>query len=111
MTKQKATPNTLYVYILVRRDLTPSQQVVQASHAAMLAARNLIPPESPDTPHLVVCGVTDEAALVAEHERLVRSCVPVTPYFEPDFGDAMTAVATGPLVSVQRAPLRGLRLL
>lgn len=58
---------------------------------------------------------TEEAtfrrALDAEFERLKRAGIPCCAYREPDFGDALTAVATAPLRGGQRTALRELRLL
>ncbi len=49
-------------YILVRKDLSHSQQVVQAAHAAQEVGFKSEPPSSPV--HLVVLGVEDQAHLL-----------------------------------------------
>jgi hypothetical protein len=98
------------VYVLVREDLSPSQQVVQSCHAAIEAARTFLPPEH-EHPHLVICGVRDEPALWARLHRLQERGVHFRPFFEPDLGGQLTALATEPLSGDDRRLFRSLRLL
>lgn len=53
---------TVRSYIVVRRDLTPSQQAVQASHAAMEMGFKTQAPSSPT--HIVLLGVENQAELL-----------------------------------------------
>lgn len=111
MTKQRPDPSARYVYVLVRCDLPFPQQAVQAAHAAMISARQHVPSDFTDTPNLVLLGVPDGITLHQAHEHLVRNRIPCSPYFEPDYGNEMTAVATGLLFGDQRKHLRIYRLL
>jgi hypothetical protein len=52
----------MHSYIVVRRDLTPSQQAVQAAHAAMEMGFKTQAPASPT--HIVLLGVKDQAELL-----------------------------------------------
>ena len=110
-TPRKVQLTEPYVYVLVRTDLPLPQQAVQATHAAMISARKLFPEQLTFTPNLVLCQLPDGESLQTAHETLVRQRVPCVPYFEPDYGNAMTAIATGPLVGEQRKLLKGYKLL
>lgn len=70
-----------------------------------------MPANQDDTPHVVVCGVSDEGSLRDAHEELVRAQVRCCPYLEPDFGGSLTAVAVGPLQGQDRKVMRKYRLL
>ncbi|CAD6562127.1 hypothetical protein LMG28727_07659 [Paraburkholderia kirstenboschensis] len=59
-----------YVYVLVREDLAPEQQLVQASHAALEAGFRFEPPG--ETASLIALSVPDLAALTAAAQRLER---------------------------------------
>ena len=85
-------------------------RTVQASHAAIAATLAFGEPHLTH-PNLVVCGIPDEAALVAEFNRLKALGVPCCEWREEDLGGQATAVATGPLEGAARNPLRGYRLL
>lgn len=78
---------TSYLYVLVRQDLPPSQQAVQACHEA----GNQFP-WAGDTPHLVLVGVPNEDALKT-WTALVGTGYNCTPFREPDLDNALTAVA------------------
>jgi hypothetical protein len=94
----------------VRYDLPHPQQVVQACHAALEAARFLLPPDLPH-PHLVVCGVADERHLYRCVERFRRLGVSHRPFHEPDRDNEMTAIATGPIFGSRRRIFRRYRCL
>jgi hypothetical protein len=83
---------------------------VQSCHAAIEAARHLIPPDLPH-PHLVVCSVRDEPALWLRVRQLQRHGVRFRAFFEPDRGDELTALATESVFGPTRRLFRGLRLL
>jgi len=83
---------------------------VQSCHAAIEAARSLLPAESPH-PHLIVCGVHDEPALWRFLHRLQQHEVRFLPFFEPDRGNELTALATEPVFDDTRRLFRNLRLL
>lgn len=91
---------TNYVYVLVRNDLSVSQQTVQSCHAAIEAARRFITSEQVH-PHLVVCGVRDEDALKKEECRLEAFGIKFACFYEPDRNNELTAIATAPVVGEQ----------
>jgi hypothetical protein len=100
------------MYVLVRKDLSPAQQVVQSCHAVAEAARSLLPPD-PDQehPHLIVCGVRDERSLWQSLDRLRRLGVRFHAFCEPDLGGQLTALATEPVFGDQRRLFRRFPLL
>jgi hypothetical protein len=84
--------------------------VVQACHASLEAARAFLPPDH-EHPHLVVCGVRDEARLGTCLDRLRRAGVRFRPFSEPDLGNELTAAATEPVRGKQRRLFRDYALL
>ncbi len=66
------------------------------------------PPPQPD--NIVLCSVRDERALLAEAGRLTALDIPHRVITEPDMNNQATAIATAPLVSTARGPLRALPL-
>jgi len=87
----------------VRRDLSLSQQVVQACHACIEATRIFLPPDLVH-PHLIVLGARSEIDLACIAARLDRNQVRFRKFCEPDLGDQWTALATE-LVSGNRRAL------
>jgi hypothetical protein len=73
---------------------------VQAIHAALESARTFSPPSQ--HPHLVVLGVRDERALYGVRARLQSAALGHVCFREPDLSDALTAIATEPLVGRDR---------
>ena len=53
--------NNPYTYILVRKDISPEQQIVQAAHAALEAGFRFKQPET--TSYLIVLEVANEKEL------------------------------------------------
>jgi hypothetical protein len=98
------------VYVLVRRDLSHPQQVVQACHASIEAARTFLP-EGAAHPFVIVCGIRDGPALVRCLERLCASGIAHRAFCEPDIGGQLTAIATAPLSPEQRLFFRKYQLL
>ena len=75
--------------VLVRKDLSQSQQTVQTAHAVaewlLLSSEPLVWRNNT----LIVYAVKDLDELEAWHEKLPGS----VPFYEPDIGDKMTALA------------------
>lgn len=87
------------VYLVVRADLSPGQQAVQAAHA--LQEFNMHFPEEAARWHrtsntLAILGVSDEKTLEELFMKAVRRGFSSAPFHEPDRGGEMTAVAFGP---------------
>lgn len=85
--------------MIVRADLSPGQQAVQAGHAALAYAH-----EHPGDWHdgyLIILSVPDEFALYRWAQRLGD----VTCFREPDLGGQLTAIAAGTDASRQLAKL------
>lgn len=83
------------VYVLVRSDLPPYAQIVQACHACLEAGREFSLPASL---HLVVLSVPDEAALYTGCERLEAARTRMRLFYEPDshcLADRVTASEAG----------------
>lgn len=97
--------------MIVRTDLSPPQQSVQAAHAVLEASRNGILPVDLVHPHIIICGVADEMALAHQHSRIKSAGIKALPFFEPDRAGEMTALATEPLFGDKRRHMRKLRLL
>ena len=83
------------LYVLVRRDLSPSQQAVQAGHAL---AEHLLRGDLNgwDNGTLILLGVGNEQELQDWAERLTWRGLSYSMFREPDIGDQMTALACAP---------------
>ncbi len=86
-----------YTYVLVRRDLSLPQQMVQACHAALEAGFAFTAPA--ETSSVIVCTVADKAELLAAAERLERYGIEAQLFFEPDFEMGYSALASRPLLT------------
>ncbi len=105
------------VYILLRADLPPVQQIIQAAHATMEMAWLFPRPEG--LVHICLLEVRDADALQAARMRLHNAGIGVYAFTEPDMGDGdgdgdgngdYTAVATEPLSDDRRQPLKKYKL-
>lgn len=108
--KKPVRPEESHLYVVVRNDLPEPYKTVQACHAG-IAAWNAFGNSNKTHPNLVICTLPDEATLNNFFEGLKEIGVPCCAWREDDMGDALTAVATGPLRGDQRKPLRWLKLL
>ncbi len=95
-----------YMYIFVREDLTPAQQIVQAAHA--VDELNKEHPHSPGN-YMVLCGVDNHTDLLDTASYLNDQGIAHHMFFEPDV-DSFTAIATKPLKGSDRKPLRRFKL-
>lgn len=97
------------MYVAVRQDLPLAHQAVQAIHAGIASARELIP-SGAIHPSLVLCTVPDEAALLQLRDKCNREGVETRVFVESDMGQAMTALATEPVNGKGRKLFRDLKL-
>lgn len=87
------------MYVVTRSDLTPGQQATQAVHAAFCFARSFAPVIAQWVDHsnyLVLLSVPSEPDLEALADRAATIGIRHTRFIEPDWDDAMTAVALEP---------------
>lgn len=94
----------------MRTDLPGAQKTVQACHAVIEATRHFLTPDLPH-PHLTICGVKDEAALLHERSRLEALGVNLLGFNEPDRDNQLTAIATEPLSGSKRRLMRRYKIL
>jgi len=93
--------NPYYVYVVVRKDLSYAQIVVQACHAAMESTR-YYPPAEDVIPNLVLIAANDESHLAKCALKLDRAGIRYRKFIEPDFGDEFTALATEPIIDPEK---------
>jgi hypothetical protein len=86
---------TLYSYIVCRRDLPPSYQAVQSSHAAMEMGFRTTCPDSPV--HIVLLGISNQEDLLKIAEKLQKNDVKFQLFYEPDYDTGYTALCTYPV--------------
>lgn len=92
-----------YVYLFVRGDLSPPQQIVQTAHAVDELNKNM--EEITDkTNFMVLFGVKDEDDLFKASAHLEQHDIGYHMFFEPDIG-SYTAIATEPLIGSERQKL------
>ena len=98
-----------YVYVIVRTDLSNSQQAVQSCHAVIEMTReNKIVGEHPS---VIICGVKSEDKLKNAISRLQDNNVFFKEFREPDIGHQLTAVATEPIYGDDRKIFRKYQLI
>lgn len=93
------------IYVFVRTDISPEQQLVQAAHAAAEAARLHYHPEH-GIASLIALAVPNKAALRRAATRLDALDIAREMFFEPDGELGYTALATRPLLEHERSKLR-----
>jgi hypothetical protein len=86
--------------VLVRKDLPPAQQLVQAVHAAHEAGIRFGDPSLISS--VVVCSVPDEPSLLRSKEALDSQGIKSYIFREDDFGDQATALSSEPLWGSRR---------
>ena len=79
------------VYVLVRGDLSRSQQAVQACHATSVLVNTLSLNWSHQT--MVVLKVKDLTDLLIWRERIIANKQTIVQFDEPDLNDETTAIA------------------
>jgi hypothetical protein len=90
---------------VTRSDLSPGQQATQSTHAALTFAV-----EHPlltggwyrNSSYLVLLGAKSEFHLNAIHQRVKDACLTHVCWHEPDFDNALTAMAVEPSPAAER---------
>jgi peptidyl-tRNA hydrolase len=100
------------LYLITRADLAPGAQAVQAAHA--LQQFNAEHPDVAqawfkESNYLALLAAPDEARLARILMKAERRGLRASAFREPDFGDALTAIALAPC-SESRALTRDLPL-
>lgn len=90
-----------HFYVLIRRDLSPAQQIVQACHAAHESGQ-LTPRIDEGSLSIVLCQIDSEESLLREGELLKALGIEFVLFREDDLALQATAIATLPLDSNQR---------
>ena len=81
-----------YTYVLVRKDISPEQRVVQASHAALEAGFRFSQPD--ETSYLIVLEVANEHELNEAAQVIESSGIKFYKFFEPDNDMGYSALCT-----------------
>lgn len=97
-----------YVYVLIRSDLTLSQQGVQAVHASM-AAIHSHGGLTNDT-RLALLTVKDELELLKIEQKCQLNFVAYEKFWEPDHMIGWSALATAPISREQGRIFKNLKL-
>lgn len=92
------------MYIFIRRDLSPTYQIVQAAHATHEAGIRFGKTEHPT--HFVLIDTKDERHLEEIAMYLRRHNIEFEMFYEPDHNTGYTAIATKPLYGDERRPMR-----
>lgn len=91
-----------HVYVFVRTDLPSPHQAVQATHAAIVAARDGIIPADCIHPSLVLIGVPDLKALFNVMVILTDNRIEYRGFVEEDLDQQLTAICTRPVIQKER---------
>lgn len=101
---------TSYMYIAIRRDLSPAQQIVQSVHAA-IEASELYYDLNVEHPTVIVLGVDSLHELIkftnyVNYNHLNYKC-----FHEPNMDNEMTSVAVYPIYTDERKLFKKYKLL
>lgn len=99
-----------YMYVAVRRDLSHSQQVVQAAHAAIEASKRYHL-SSHYHPSVIILGVKSETTLDNFRNYVHDMGFHYETFREPDRNNESTAVAVFPVSQDQKAMFKKFQLL
>lgn len=99
-----------YVYIFVRQDLSNEQQLVQAAHATLVLGNKLKNHDASQL-YFAVIGIPKLTDFCQVMKDLKKHGTDYVPFYEPDQGNTMTAIATYPIPKDQRGDLLNYKLL
>lgn len=99
-----------YSYVIVRKDLTPAQQAVQGTHAAI---EHFKAHDYNFHPSVIYVVVKDEKKLRSVAEKLIDDGITISIFREPmePYDDCMTAICTEPISGDKRDYLKRFMLL
>ena len=110
MLQNDVNENHGYLYVLIRKDLSPQQIAVQACHASIEIARNYITPQE-EHPSVIICEIKNEEKLFSLINYLKSHNIKFKEFREPDRGNELTAIATELLFGEERIPMKRFQLL
>lgn len=93
------TPKPEKLYVVVRGDLSPAQQAVQAAHALTefgFEHKEAMHTWYTTSNHLALLSVSGEAALLALFDRAKEHGLRTSVFIEPDLGHKATAIVLEP---------------
>lgn len=89
-----------YVYVFVRKDIHPVQQLVQVGHACLEAGFSFTNPQTPSS--LVLISVKNERELLQVRWKLEDHGIKSHVFFEPDNSMGFSALCTRPVFGEER---------
>jgi peptidyl-tRNA hydrolase len=87
------------IYLVVRGDLSPAQQAVQSAHALtefIFNHMSIAQDWYASSKTLVLLSVPDREGLERLYRKALDRGFKVAPFFEPDIGHELTAIALEP---------------
>lgn len=101
--------NKKWLYIITRKDLSPSQIAVQSIHAAFELGRHSSPNET--HPSVVLMKVKNELELIGLKDYL--NCVGLNfkEFVEPFYNNSITSISVEPITMEQRTIFKRLKLM
>ena len=99
-----------YIYIFVRQDMSPEQQLVQSAHATLVLGNKLNHKDVSEL-YFTVIGVENLMALGHVMRDLNKCGKNFITFYEPDQGNTLTAIATYPIPAEERGSLKEYKLL
>ena len=88
-----------FLYVFVRKDLRPSQVVVQSIHSAFDLG---LKTEGGNSPSVVLIGAKDEQELKKQLDFVGHTGLPFKEFIEPYYNNSLTSFAVGPVSSDQQ---------
>lgn len=103
--------NGLYIYSIIRKDISLADQIVQTAHSAFHAGdESTLCLELGETPSLILLEVKNQEELLALSARLEQHNIRHYKFFEPDDNLGYTSLTTEPLSANERKLFSNLRL-
>jgi hypothetical protein len=89
------------MYIILRKDLDPTYQIIQSGHALFEHALTLTDKPS-QTSNFCLLEAKDEEDLMKIAGKLEQKDINLTMFHEPDYDTGYTAIAAGPIYGEDR---------